>query len=497
MNLVDAILFQSRYQPAVPALLTPGACLNLVSYEHLGVITHNVARRARQQGLVRGDTVLLRMNDPLLHVALILGLTRIGVVTLTGSNSPAPSSLRVVACLSDQEPLPPNEARVVAVNPDWLHGDGKPLDDPADDAADEICRLVLTSGTTGEPKAAALTHRRVAFRSMRHQTIFGHRFAACTRLALDMGFSTSMAYNTLFYVLCRGGMLALRGRNPVETLQAFLNFQVEAVVGSPNTFAELVELQRQMPNLFSPFQAMVTIGSTLAPALAERVCSRLGTNFISSYGSTEAGVVATAQASRLVNQEGAVGFVTPDAEIDVIDADGARLPPGETGQLRIRSGVSANGLLDSENRLVPFDPQGYFPGDLGSVTKDGMLILSGRENAVINLGGNKINPERIEHVLSSFSLVRDAAAFSVLAPTGLQELGLAMVWQEGVEIPVARSQLQQHLQGSLPPTYVPKIFMQIDQIPRNSNGKIDRARLQEVADQTVKRMRRASSAKVV
>jgi len=65
LNLVDPNLFQARHQPAGPALLTPGACLNLVSYEHLGLIIHNVARRARSCGLERGHVVALSMRDPL------------------------------------------------------------------------------------------------------------------------------------------------------------------------------------------------------------------------------------------------------------------------------------------------------------------------------------------------------------------------------------------------------------------------------------------------
>jgi len=486
MNLVDPILFQSRYQPAVPALLTPGACLNLVNYDHLGLIINNVASRARSVGLERGHTVVLSMRDQLLHVSLILGLTKIGVVTLTATNFP--SSLRVDAVMSDHGLSPGQGLRTIPVDPEWLRGDAPALE-PDDARCDnDICRLVLTSGTTGESKAAAFTHARIAFRSMRHQTIFGHGFAERSRLLLDMGLSTSMAYMTLFYMLSRGGTVAFRGSNPAETLQAFLNFGIDAIVGSPMTLAELVEMQARLPQLIAPFRAIVSIGSVLTPALADRVRACLGTNLISAYGSTEAGVVATAPAGVISRREGAVGYITSDVKIDVLDDAGRMLPAGETGRLRIRSEVSANGLLDSANKLAPFSPDGYFPGDLGAVARDGMLVLSGRENAVINIGGNKISPERIEETLASFPLLRDVGAFAVLPPTGIREIGIAIVWQKDVDLQEARSKLQQFLQANLSRTYVPKIFVQIDQIPRNENGKIDRDRLQRIAEESVKRM---------
>ena len=254
------------------------------------------------------------------------------------------------------------------------------------------------------------------------------------------------------------------------------------------TLAELVEMQARLPQLIAPFRAIVSIGSVLTPALADRVRACLGTNLISAYGSTEAGVVATAPAGVISRREGAVGYITSDVKIDVLDDAGRMLPAGETGRLRIRSEVSANGLLDSANKLVPFSPDGYFPGDLGAVARDGMLVLSGRENAVINIGGNKISPERIEETLASFPLLRDVGAFAVLPPTGIREIGIAIVWQKDVDLQEARSKLQQFLQANLSRTYVPKIFVQIDQIPRNENGKIDRDRLQRIAEESVKRM---------
>jgi len=303
-----------------------------------------------------------------------------------------------------------------------------------------------------------------------------------------------MAYMTLFYMLSRGGTVAFRGSNPGETLQAFLNFGIDAIVGSPLTLAELVEMQSRMPQLFAPFRAIVSIGSILTPTLADRVRACLGTNLISAYGSTEAGVVATAPAGMIARREGAVGYITPDVRIDVLDDAGQMLPAGETGRLRIRSEVSANGLLDSANNLVPFGPEGYFPGDLGAVSQDGVLVLSGRENAVINLGGNKISPERIEQTLASFPLLRDVGAFAVMPPTGIKEVGIAIVWQKDIDLQEARPKLQQFLQANFSRTYVPKIFVQTDHIPRNENGKIDRDRLQRIAEESVKRMQRNAPA---
>src|SRR5262249_14150204 len=108
---------------------------------------------------------------------------------------------------------------------------------------------------------------------------------------------------------------------------------------------------------------------------------------------------------------------------------------------------------------------------------DGILVIAGREHAVINIGGDKLNPERIEAALSSFIRVRDAAAFATVTPLGLQQVRCAVVWDGEANM----SGLEEQPVKALPPMFIPQTFIAVDAIPRNSSGKIDRGKLNELA----------------
>lgn len=496
MNIVDPILFQGRYQPSTPALLLPGGSHEVVTYDQLGQLIHNVGRNAYENGLSRGNVVALIVKDPLLHIVLILGLAKYGIVTVTPNEAVLPASLRVDAIIADVAVSDVGGRRAIFVDESWIAGSGIPIDlGEVDDEDTSYCRFVLTSGTTGESKAAAFAHGRMAFRAMRHQTVFGHRYAECSRIMLDTGWSTAMAFTTLIYVLSRGGMLALRGRSIPETLQALINYRVQALVGSPGSLANLVDLQDKTPHSVPQLEAIVSIGSNLTPALAERVRSRLGTNLISAYGSTEAGVVASAPSTVLAKIAGAVGYITPDVEVDIVDGAGNKLGPGKEGKIRIRSGASPEGLLDRSQTLIPFDPEGYYPGDLGSFTSDGMLIVVGRETAIINLGGDKVSPEKIEMAIAGFPPVRDAGVFSLQSPLGIEQIMSAIVWHDNVDREASRQELRRHLELKLPIVQIPKLFVELDAIPRGQMGKIDRAVLKRVAGEILIRTQTQSAQK--
>jgi acyl-coenzyme A synthetase/AMP-(fatty) acid ligase len=158
LNIVDAFLFQARHQPTELALCVPGTQYNAVSYGRLKLFVNNIASRAVSAGLRRGNVVAVVTNDPVFHLALVLGLTRIGAVTLSTTSPKLPSELKVDALLTDVPGTFQNVERMMLVDQSWTTGDGRGPDLPVEPASEygggsAPARIVLTSGTTGEPKA--------------------------------------------------------------------------------------------------------------------------------------------------------------------------------------------------------------------------------------------------------------------------------------------------------------------------------------------------------
>jgi acyl-CoA synthetase (AMP-forming)/AMP-acid ligase II len=474
VNIVDPVLFQCRQSPAAPAICAPGTMLNVVSYGRLERFIHNIGHRALAHGLKRGDVVAVFMADPIFHAAMVLGLTALGIVTLTGRSVQLPTEFAVDAVISDGLQRFASGHRVINADASWLAGDGVPVPPPIA-TPDDPCRIVLTSGTTGNAKGILLTHRMVHQRLALHQYAFGAVLPAGTRIFCDLGLTTSLGFMFLMHALHRGGTLFLRGTDAGATMQAFGLYQVQAMVASPGGLAEFLGYYEHTPNFSWTFDVVVSGGSLLSHELARRVRARMCSNLVSAYGSTEAGIVASAPASVVAVTEGAVGYPLPGVVVEAAGQNDEGLPAGQQGTIRIRTENAASGYHGSAGASA-FRNGWFYPGDLGTVMPDGLLVVGGRETAILNLGGEKINPERIEQVLASCPGVVEAGAFGAVNALGVEEVHAAIVASGVFDETAARN----HCARSLPIECVPARFFQLAALPRTGMGKLDRGRLRAV-----------------
>src|SRR5262249_1715390 len=157
-------------------------------------------------------------DDQILHASLILGLAKVGVVTVSGRNPELPAELKVDAIIADYGRTFSRQTRVLPADFSWTAGDGTPIDEVRAASGDEVCRLIFTSGTTGDAKAVAYTHRMVTERIVRFDYLAGNLFAAQLRTYVDLGFATSLGYLFLIRTLTRGGMLQLAGMTYENTM---------------------------------------------------------------------------------------------------------------------------------------------------------------------------------------------------------------------------------------------------------------------------------------
>lgn len=221
---------------------------------------------------------------------------------------------------------------------------------------------------------------------------------------------------------------------------------------------------------YRSFLYAMTAGSNLTSAVARRLWGRLALQVVSTYGSTETGTATTVDAHTAIQIEGAVGPVIPGMTVEIVGVGGKLLRPGHSGRVRVRGEATVSGYYrDPEASQSKFDTKGFYPGDLGHMTPSGILVLTGRENAVMNIGGDKVSPERIEAAVVAFAGVSDATV-SLENSKASQELICAIVWHgpENVE------GLKEHLRLTLPARFMPRTFRAVASIPRNASGKIER-----------------------
>jgi acyl-CoA synthetase (AMP-forming)/AMP-acid ligase II len=476
MNIVEPILFQTKYQPGAPALCVLGK--HVISYAVLRSQMNNVARRAVACGLKRGSIAVLSTDQPLLEAALILGLTQAGIIPVSVGILP-PVGLKIDAVIgATKHPLAP-AAQHLPLDNSWILGDGAPVETTRDTRSenDEVCRIVLTSGTIGDPKAVALTHKLVMARIARFEYLFGSRLPTLSRIYMGLSLASSLGYYFLPYILGRGGTIYFRGASIENALRMFEVFRIQAMVASPSSLTQLLTVCDQHPSSEVHFDTILSGGGLLPRSLVDRIRPRLCSHLITAYGATETTLSATALAHRIAHIEGAAGYVTPDAQIEIVDEADQSVPVGTEGIVRIASEVAVDSYLDDpiESRQV-FRNGWFYPGDLGSLTLDNLLIISGRQNNILNIGGEKIAAERVEAVLASFNGVRETAAFVATNKVGVQEVWAAVVCQNNIDA----EKLRAYCRSRMPPHFVPAHIVNLDALPMSAMGKVIRPRLKEM-----------------
>lgn len=485
MNIVDPILFQCRRQPPAAAICVPGPGIGLISYRRLEQFIHNVSRRLHALGLSERSIVAISIDDVIFHSVVLLASMRLGMIAVSLREGEISLPFKIDALITDGKRSFANMGRVMLADLSWTEGDGRPLEPHLlpQTHEDDLCRLILTSGTSSTPKAVAFSHKRIAT-SMARLSTFGNRIANCSRIYSDVPISSSLGFQFLIYTLSRGGTAFFPGADFPSTLGVIEDYKVQCLVGSPSGFENLLRWFDTVPSYQSNIEVIYCGGDVLSRSLSDRLRSRICSHLISVYSSTEAGVAAVAHAHEIAEVPRAVGFVPPGVTVQIVDASGTLLPPGEEGQVRLRSEYAVDGYFGNpEESKKVFRDGWFYPEDLGTLSADGLLVITGRAHAMLNLGGDKISPESIELVLAQFQGVVEAAAFAAPNEYGNNQVCAVVASREKLD----EQALRAHCEAQIPRPFAPVKYLLVESLPHNENGKLDRRRVHEMVQEIMAR----------
>ncbi len=453
-------------RPNAPALSSPGT---RVSFAELKSMVDAATIQLRREGVAPRAVVAVDLphaQEWIVDLALMRLATR--SVSLAGMKEFG--ALTPDTLVTSPGRRVTRARREVAVDEKWFEDAVAAASGPVPHVAyprpDSIFRLMLTSGTTGVPRTAAysvdaLEHRRERLDS----------YWSDGRTELNfMPLSTTGGFHTAIADLRHGQPHHGVDRIDAESLRFARAERVHVLCGSPAQIAAaltiLVDHSITLPSL----EEVRLAGASASPTLLRRIAGVLGVPVRGVYGSTEGGGV-TARMLHPDDDPANVGPALPGHELQVVDGDGSPVASGVEGAVRYRSRGQVSGYLDS-GVLVPF-PGGWFaPGDIGTLQPDGSLVLGGRDSEVLNVGGLKVDPARIDEAAAGFPGVSDAAAFGIERADGLPQVALAVVGGPGCDLRSLDRELREKM-----PTNHPTTFWQVAEIPRNRMGKVERAAL--------------------
>ncbi|MGH9091531.1 MAG: class I adenylate-forming enzyme family protein, partial [Acidimicrobiales bacterium] len=337
---------------------------------------------------------------------------------------------------------------------------------PRDD--DDLADILYTSGTTGSPKGVAVRHVNASLMPAMAPNWSGGGWLHASPMTTFAGLA--FVYNPMKLGL-RGIYMprfdAGRWIEVVEQERPVAVFLVPAMthllLDHPGfAGADLTSIQ------------ICAVGSApLAPFVIERFQEKMPEAMVSNnYGMTEAGsVYCITPQGEAVKRPGSVGQPMPPAEVRIVDADGAEVPAGEVGEVRLRiPGRQREYFGDPEATASTWVDGWLVTGDLGRVDGDGYLYIVGRSKDVIIRGGNNVHAADVEHVVLSHPAVLEAAVVGVPHPVLGEDLVGVVVLRPGAQ--VTGEELRAHCLAELADYKVPRDWRFVDELPRNPTGKV-------------------------
>ncbi len=359
----------------------------------------------------------------------------------------------------------------------WLGRAGEAGRDLAE-AADDLALMILyTSGTTGRPKGAVLTHGSV------------HANSVQTSLSWDLSGSDSTLTHAPFFhaggwhvlttpLLHRGGRMVLaRNFDATRTLDLIASDRLTLLFAVPTMF----EMMRESPRFATADLGSLRFaisGGAPCPEGVSRAFLERGVRFKQGYGLTEAGpncfAISLADAAKW---PASVGFPIHGVRIRVVDGEGKDAPRGEVGELLLRGPHVFSGYWKDPGATAKTLKDGWLhTGDLVRQDPEGRVSIVGRSKEMFISGGENVYPAEIERVLLTHPKVKSAAVVAMPHPKW-GEVGRAFLVVEGGELPT--SELEEHCRAALARYKVPKRFEVLPAMPLTASGKIAKEELRK------------------
>jgi malonyl-CoA/methylmalonyl-CoA synthetase len=344
-------------------------------------------------------------------------------------------------------------------------------------AADDLAAILYTSGTTGRSKGAMLTHANLA--SNARALMEAWRFTAGDVLihALPIYHTHGLFTATNTMLLARASMLFL-AKFSAEAVIGLLP-GATALMGVPTFYTRLLA----HPGLTSAATRHIRLFvSGSAPLLADTHAQwreRTGHAILERYGMTETSM-NTSNPYDGERRAGTVGFPLPGVELRIVDPENGRaVAAGEVGMIQVRGPNVFKGYWrQPEKTAAEFTADGFFvTGDLGQVDADGYVAIVGRGKDLIISGGFNVYPKEVENELDALPGVAESAVIGVPHPDfGEGVTALVVPRQPGA---VDAAALVTALGGRLAKYKLPKRLIVIDELPRNTMGKVQKNLLRE------------------
>jgi acyl-CoA synthetase (AMP-forming)/AMP-acid ligase II len=358
--------------------------------------------------------------------------------------------------------------------------EGQPRQKPGGRVTEQdIASIVYTSGSTGQPRGAVLTHLNIV--SNVRSIVEYLRLTSADRIMVVLPFHYIYGKSLLNTHFAVGGSVVIDNRfvYPAAVLQTMREQSATGFAGVPSTFTILLNRSLLKGQKFPRLRYVTQAGGAMAPAVQKEVAKAFApARLFVMYGATEASArLSYLDPADLPRKWGSIGKGIPGVELFVADENGRPLAPGQEGEIVARGPNIMQGYWGrpEETRRVLRNGL-YFTGDIGTTDDEGFLFIVGRTWEMIKVGGNRVSAKQIEEALYEHPAVAEAAVIGIPDDL-LGEVPKAFLVLKTGAPPCSDELIMEFLTGRLAPYKIPKSIEFREGLPKNEAGKIQKRQL--------------------
>jgi long-chain acyl-CoA synthetase len=461
-----------------------------LSYSMLDEASARVAALLRDRGIEAGDRVGLMLPNVPYFPAIYYGILRAGAVVvpmnvllkerevhfyLEDSGAKILFAWHGFAEAAEAGAADAG-AECILVTPgefEQLLAAQEPDRELAGTAADDTAVLLYTSGTTGKPKGAELTHANLHTNcSMTSVTLagFSHEDVLLGALPLFHSFGQTCTMNSAVSV---GATVTMIPRfDPEKALEIIGRDGVTVFQGVPTMYNAMLHANSADSAETSTLRLCMSGGAAIPVELIRGFEEKFGSPILEGYGLSETSPVASFNHPDRERKPGSIGTPIEGVEMQVWDDQGNELPQGEVGEIVIRGHNVMKGYWERpEATEEAIDDDGWFrTGDMARVDEDGYFFIVDRKKDLIIRGGYNVYPREVEEVLYEHPAVQEAAVVGVPDESLGEEVGAAVVLKQGESLEA--QELKGYVREQVAAYKYPRKIWFVDELPKGPTGKI-------------------------
>jgi long-chain acyl-CoA synthetase len=351
-------------------------------------------------------------------------------------------------------------------------GEAEPVDDIAERDDEDTALILYTSGTTGKPKGAELTHANLRSATQISVDLVdsGPETVTFGALPLFHVFGLTSGLNSCVRV---GACLTLLPRfDPGKALEIVQRDKVTTFLGVPTMYAAMLHHDDHDSFDTSSLDLCVSGGAAMPVEILRGFEDAFDCKILEGYGMSETCAIASFNRPDRERKPGSIGVPVPGVEMKLVDGDGKEVPQGEVGEILIRGPVVMKSYWNREDATKDtLDEDGWLhSGDMASVDEDGYFFIVDRKKDMIIRGGFNVYPRELEEVLYEHPAVAEAAVVGIPHDSLGEEVGAAVALKAGQD--VSTDELRDYVKQRVAAYKYPRVVWIADELPKGPTGKI-------------------------